>query len=107
MPRLVQLVAVCFAIVMAGAPTWLAELAGDDCAEVCASDEAAGGCEEQGCADCSIVCSSCPRPHTLLPHTAAAAPMAMVTFLEDAVPPSERVPVGPPPRGVFHPPRVG
>lgn len=104
---MIQLVALSLAIMMAGAPAWVAEAAEDECAEECAGDRSAGGCEEQGCGDCSVVCSYCPRPHLVVPQVADVPAVEMATLRDSAPPTCERVPTGPPPRGVFHPPRVG
>ncbi len=104
MPRSLRLLALLLVIVMSGVPAWAAELAAeDDCAERCA-DEQQDGCPDEGCADCVIVCSSCPRNHVVVPSP-CLRPAAV--FAIEAIPKEadEREPVGPPPEGVFHPPR--
>jgi hypothetical protein len=95
------LVALVLAFVVSGAPAWIGELVEDDCAEECADST---GCPEDGCADCSILCTSCPRTHGVAPHAAALAPAArgLAWLAGDA---RERVPDDPVPEGVFHPPR--
>lgn len=82
---------------------WIAELTEDECAEECTDEPT--GCPEEGCADCSIICSSCPRAHLVVPTQAMRlGPEVFVArFGTDA---AERVPVDPPPEGVFHPPRL-
>lgn len=102
MPRFLPLVALVLAFVVSGAPAWIGEVLEDDCAEECADPT---GCPEDGCADCSILCSSCPRTHVVAPPLAVAfAPAAggLAWLAGDA---RERVPDDPVPEGVFHPPR--
>lgn len=89
------------AFVISGAPMWVAELAEDNCAEECADES---GCPDEGCADCSVICSSCPRAQYLAPQTTAIVPM-LVDVSAAAHDAGERVPLEPPPKGVFHPPR--
>jgi hypothetical protein len=98
-------VALVLVFVMSGAPAWMVELAVDDCAERCA-DERQDGCPDEGCADCAVVCSSCPRNHVVVPSATwrpAPAAVAVEAVFDRAM---ERLPVGPPPEGVFHPPRL-
>ena len=105
MPRVLQLVALMLAFLVSGAPTWVAELAEDDCADECA-DEEQDGCPDEGCGDCSVICSSCPRPHMLLSqHVVRFAP-APSCFLWISSEAGECVPDDPVPEGVFHPPRL-
>ncbi len=101
MPRFVHLIALALVFAMSGAPTWIAEAMEDDCAEECASES---GCPDEGCADCSIVCSSCPRAHFVAPQTVTLAPtpVGVSSVAHEA---GKRLPQGPPPKGVFHPPR--
>jgi hypothetical protein len=104
-PRSFRVLAFVLVIVMSGASAWVAELAADDdCAERCA-DEQQDGCPDEGCGDCVIVCSSCPRNHVVIPSP-GLLPVAL--FAVEALPQEadERMPVGPPPEGVFHPPRL-
>lgn len=90
---------------MSGAPTWVAELvAEDDCAERCASEQQ-GGCPDEGCADCAIVCASCPRTHFVLPSP-SLGPTAVFAMASLPCEADAREPIGPPPEGVFHPPRL-
>jgi hypothetical protein len=102
-PRFLQLVALVLAFVVSGAPAWIRELAKDDCAEECASDRS---CPDDGCGDCSIVCSSCARVHVVVPSLVASAVAApnVVTWISSEA--GERVPDDPVPDGVFHPPRL-
>lgn len=103
MPRFLQLVALALAFLVSGAPTWIGELAEDDCAEKCANES---GCPEKGCGDCSVICSSCPRTHAILPsHVVSLAP-AGVDLLWISTEVGEWVPDDPVPEGVFHPPRL-
>jgi hypothetical protein len=106
-PRLLQLLALVVALAIAGVPTWIGELLEDDCAQTCAGDQSAGGCQEQGCTDCSVVCSSCARglhgPPVASVHLAAA----ILASVDAAIDVPQRVPIGPPPQGIFHPPRAG
>jgi hypothetical protein len=100
-PRFLSLIALVLAFVMMGAPTWIAALTGDDCAEKCRGE---AECPDEGCADCSIICSACPRTHVVVPQQATrVAPASIVSWLSREV--GERMPVGPPQDGVFHPPR--
>lgn len=102
MGRLLPLIALMLVFLTSGAPTWIAELTGDDCAEQC-TDESS--CPDEGCADCSVICSSCVRTHVVVPQVVAViAPGAVaVSWLAPEV--GAQMPVGPPPQGVFHPPR--
>jgi len=106
-PRLLQLVALTLALLVMGAPTWITEIAQDDCGDECKGDEAAGGCDERGCTDCPVVCNSCSRTHMLPPLAVLRLDFAMTAFVHLASDLVERMPVGPPPRGIFHPPRAG
>lgn len=99
-PRFLQLVAVVLAFMVSGAPSWATELAGDDCAQKCTNEST---CPDEGCGDCSIICSSCPRVHVVVPQQASVLAAFAVAWTSHDV--SERVPVGPHPDGVFHPPR--
>lgn len=92
------------AFVVSGAPTWLGELVEDDCAQECTTDEP-GGCPE-GCGNCSIVCSSCPRSHVVVPSLVASVAPVVVDFARIASEAGERLPDDPVPEGVFHPPRL-
>lgn len=104
-PRLLSvLVSLALVLCVTGAPTWIAELAGDDCAEDCADE---GACSSDGCGDCSLVCSSCPRTHVVVPTLAPQPAVAAPSFMLMTIDGWERLPVGPPPRDVFHPPRLG
>jgi hypothetical protein len=104
-PRFLQLVALVLVFMVSGAPAWIAELAEDDCAAKCA-DEEQDGCPDEGCGDCSVVCSSCPRSHVVLPsHVVRVAPGSL-DFACLASEAGERVPDEPVPEGVFHPPRL-
>lgn len=101
MPRFLQLVALALVFAISGAPAWIAELAGDDCAEKC-SDEPR--CPDEGCADCSVICSTCARTHAL-PVTRVASALFAFDVSEITFDASESVPPSPPPEDVFHPPR--
>ena len=101
MPRFLHVFALVMAFIASGAPTWISELAEDDCAVEC-SDESS--CPDEGCADCSIICSSCPRSHVVAPQTTMVVPMP-INVSAVAHEASERWPLEPPPEGVFHPPR--
>lgn len=102
MGRLLPLIALMLVFLTSGAPAWIAELAQDDCAEQCADESS---CPDEGCAGCSVICSSCVRAHVVVPQVVAVIePGAIaVTWLAPEV--GARMPVGPPPEGVFHPPR--
>ena len=103
---MLQLIALSLALLLVGAPTIFAEVIEDDCAEECAREQGEKSCPDQGCTDCSLVCSSCPRTHLVAPTVGAwFAPWRTASVLlspEGA----ERVPSGPSPQGVFHPPRI-
>ena len=105
MPRFLQLIALTLALLLVGAPTIIAEIAEDDCAEECAGEQGEESCPDEGCTDCSIVCSSCPRTHFVATDAIRFAPWRTAT---DQLPveSAERVPAELPPQGVFHPPRV-
>jgi hypothetical protein len=109
-PRILQLVALLVALALVGAPTWVGELieqvADADCGDECTGDDSAGGCEEQGCTDCSVVCGSCARGHHAPPVAAMRPAAAVVASAVVGVNVDARVPVGPPPQGIFHPPRM-
>ncbi len=105
MPRVLQLVALSLALLLVGAPTILAEIVEDDCAEECAGEQGEERCPDEGCTDCSIVCSSCPRTHVVAPGVSGWFAPWRTAVVEVTVDRAERVPAGPPPRGVFHPPR--
>lgn len=97
------MVALVLAFVVSGAPTWICELAEDDYAEECADER---GCPDEGCGDCSIVCSSCPRGHVLVPSFVVSVAPASTHFAWISSEALERVPDDPVPEGVFHPPRL-
>ena len=101
-PRFLHVIALLLTFMVSGAPAWIGELAGDDCAEQCASESA---CPDEGCADCSIICSSCPRAHVVVPSQANRVVLASVGVSQVSDEASERLPASPPPEGVFHPPR--
>lgn len=105
MPRVLQLVALTVALLLVGAPAIVAELLEDDCADECVGDEGES-CPEEGCTDCSVVCSACARTHVVTPTIAAALAPWLDSFVQTSRDAAERVPVGPPPEGVFHPPRI-
>jgi hypothetical protein len=113
-PRILQLVALLVALALVGAPTWVGELIEEVCAsdcpdaedDECTGDEGAGGCEEQGCTDCSVVCGSCARGHHAPPVAAMRPAAAVLASVVVGVHADARVPVGPPPQGIFHPPRI-
>ena len=90
---------------ISGAPAMLAELAEDDCAEKCA-DEGQTGCPDEGCADCSIICSSCPWTHVVAPSGANPLPAVPLSGARITTEAGQRAPADPPPEGVFHPPRL-
>ena len=93
------------AFVVSGAPAWVSELAKDDCAEECEGD-ATSSCPEQGCTDCSITCSSCPRTVALVwTHVVRLEPLH-TGFAWISSEAAERVPDDPVSEGVFHPPRL-
>jgi hypothetical protein len=104
-PRFLQAIALVLVFVISGAPAVLAELLEDDCAERCA-DEDQTGCPDEGCADCSIICSSCPRTHVVAPSGANLLPTAPLAVARITTEAGQRVPTDPPPEGVFHPPRL-
>jgi hypothetical protein len=104
-PRFLQLVALSLALLLVGAPAIAAEMIEDDCAEECAGEESERSCPEEGCTDCSVLCPGCARPHVVA-TTAVARPTSWATsYVEISSDDTERVPLGPPPDGVFHPPR--
>lgn len=105
MPRFLQLVALMLAFLVSGAGAWVAELAKDDCAEECEGDELTS-CPEQGCTDCSVTCSSCPRTLALAwTHVVRVEPVSTsFGWISSEV--RERVPDDPFAEGVFHPPRL-
>lgn len=103
-PRFIHVIALMLIFAISGGPTVAGELLEDDCAEKCA-DEEQDGCPDEGCADCSIICSSCPRAHVLIPLVANLLPIS-IEESGVAIEIGQRVPVGPPPEGVFHPPRL-
>jgi hypothetical protein len=104
-PRLLQVVALVMVFAISGAPAALAELSEDDCAEQCA-DEDQTGCPDEGCADCSIICSSCPRTHVVAASGASPLSAVLLAGVRIATEPAQRIPADPPPEGVFHPPRL-
>lgn len=110
MPRILQLVALLVALVLVGAPTWVGELVeavcASDCSDECAGDESASGCAEQGCTDCAVVCGSCARGHHAPPVAAMRPITAVLASVVVALRVDARVPIGPPPQGIFHPPRI-
>ena len=95
------MVALVLVFMISGAPSWMAEVFEDECAEECSSESR---CPDDGCADCSVICPTCSRTHALPPTQLVVASIASdvseITF--DA---SESVPQAPPPEDVFHPPR--
>lgn len=101
MPRFLQVLALVMTFIVMGAPAWVAEILEDDCTEEC-SDESQ--CPGEGCGDCSIICSSCPRSHYTTPQTVTLSPSS-VEVSAIAHETRERFPLEPPPKGVFHPPR--
>ncbi len=106
-PRLVHLLALVLVFAMSGAPRWLAELAKDDCADEgddCTNEPS--GCPDEGCGDCSILCSSCPRAHVVMPSLVPRIAPAELASWGIAAEAGQRVPTGPPPKDVFHPPRA-
>jgi hypothetical protein len=126
-PRLLHLLALLLVFMMSGAPTWVSALAeggcaderGDECGcegdgncqdegghqggDKCTNDPS--GCPEEGCGDCSVLCSSCPRTHLVMPSLVVRiAPVELATWwLAGEV--GQRLPISPPARDVFHPPR--
>lgn len=102
---MLQLLALMVAMLLVGAPAMVAELAEDDCAEECVGDSGPS-CPEEGCNDCSPVCSSCPRTHVVAAALTAWSSPAADVVVGAPVEGCQRVPTGPPPEGVFHPPRV-
>jgi hypothetical protein len=103
-PRFVQAIALLLILGVMGVPSIIVQLVPDDCAEECAGEES-GSCEDEGCTDCSIVCSSCARAHVLVPTVSVRAVDSPMNFVRVSTETGQRVPVGPPPEGVFHPPR--
>jgi len=105
-PRFLQLVALSLALLLVGAPTILAQLAEDDCAEECAGEQGEESCPDEGCTDCSLVCSSCPRTHVVAPTVGGWFAPWRTAIVQLSAERADTVPVGPPPQGVFHPPRI-
>jgi hypothetical protein len=103
-PRFLQLVALVLAFVVSGVPAWINEVVETVCAEEC-TDEGERGCSDEGCADCSIACSSCRRAPVVVPLVASHAPAA-IELSQISSELRERFPDDPIPEGVFHPPRV-
>lgn len=101
-PRFFHAIALALIFLVSGAPAWIAELTGDDCRAQCADESS---CPDEGCADCSVLCSSCPRAHVVVPPQPNRFGPASVDVSQIAHEASERVPAGPPLEGVFHPPR--
>lgn len=101
MPRVLQVLALVMTFIVMGAPAWVAEMIEDDCAEEC-SDESQ--CPDQGCGDCSLICSSCPRAQYMAPTDVTVVP-STIEVSSVAHDTSEHRPMEPPPKGVFHPPR--
>lgn len=104
-PRFLQLIALTLPLLLLGAPAMIAEITEDECAEECAGEEGKS-CPDEGCADCSIVCSSCPRTHVVAPVVAAWVSPWRTAIVRPSPDGPQRVPTGPPPQGVFHPPRI-
>jgi hypothetical protein len=104
-PRFLQAIALVLIFTISGVPAMLAELLEDDCAERCAGEDQTG-CPDEGCADCSIICSSCPRTHVVAPSGTSPLPAISLEVARITTEARQRVPVGPPPEGVFHPPRL-
>lgn len=100
------MIALSLVLLLVGAPTILAEVVEDDCAEECAGEQSEESCPDEGCTDCSIVCSSCPRTHVVAPSVTAWFSPWRTSFVQRSPDDAERVPAGPTPQGVFHPPRV-
>lgn len=110
MPRFAQLIALSLALLLAGAPAVIAEMAEtieDDCADECAGEQGEESCPEEGCSDCSIICSSCARSHVVAPSGAVRFLPWRTEYVWLRAEGPHRLPAGPPPRGVFHPPRAG
>ena len=105
MPRLLQLIALGLALLLVGAPTILTETV-EDCAEECAGEQGEESGPDEGCTDCSIACASCPRTHVVAPTVVAWLAPWRAAFVRLPPEGAERVPAGPPPQGVFHPPRI-
>lgn len=104
MSRLLQILVLSLVFVTSGAPGWLVQaLVDDDCGEVCIDED---GCPEGGCADCTITCSSCPRSHGVFPQAAGVAPVTVGVTVVTEVMTIQKLEDGPPPEGVFHPPRA-
>lgn len=93
------------AFVVSGAPAWVSELVKDDCAGACEGDESTS-CPEQGCTDCSITCSSCPRTGALASTLFVRVEPVPASFEWISSEAAEHVPDDPVPDGVFHPPRL-
>jgi hypothetical protein len=53
-----------------------------------------------------VMCASCSRTYVVTPTVAAAIAPWLDSFVQTSRDAAERVPVGPPPEGVFHPPRI-
>ena len=105
MPRVLSIVALWLALLLVGVPTMIAELTEDDCASECADEADRGSCPEQGCTDCSLVCAGCARTHVVVPTTLPGATPGRTVVVRLEGDRAQRVPLGPPPQGVFHPPR--
>jgi hypothetical protein len=103
-PRFLQILVLLLIFGISGGPGVIAELAGDDCTETCADEEP--GSSEDGCGDCRLICSSCPRSHVIVPSLTNHVIPVPVNVARIAAIGAERVPIGPPPQGVFHPPRL-
>jgi hypothetical protein len=104
-PRFLQAIALVLVLVISGVPAVLAEILEDDCAEKCAGTDQTG-CPDEGCADCSIICSSCPRAHVVAPSGASPLPVLPLAVARITTEVGQHVPADPPLEGVFHPPRL-
>lgn len=101
--RVLQLLAILVALATCGAPAWAVELLKDDCADECTDEPE--GCPSEGCGDCSVLCSSCPRvPGAICALPPRIAPAVLASWWI-AGEPAQQKPTEPPPKGVFHPPR--
>lgn len=103
MPRFLQILVLVLVFGISGGPGVIAELVGDDCTETCADD---AGASDEDCGDCRLICSSCPRSHVVVPSVTTNVIAVSVDVARIAAIGAERVPDGPPPQGVFHPPRL-
>lgn len=106
MPRAVQSVALTLAFLLVGGPAVIAELVEDDCAEACEAEQPDESCPEEGCTDCSILCSGCGRTPVITAAGAIRLALAGTGYVQLVTDVGQRMPAGPPPQGVFHPPRV-